>query len=113
MLTAGAMLAMAIHNKVSLQRPGKSVLQTLMRATEACSTMKNRPILITPRHTSTVQADAYLGMLLIEKGTSNLWAVSCSYKKAEEGRQEFCTMSIQRAGVTAAGGACAGAGAQP
>ena len=48
MLTAGAMLAMAIHNKVSLQRPRKSVLQTLMHATEACSTMGNRPILRTP-----------------------------------------------------------------
>ena len=94
MLTAGAMLAMAIHNKVSLQRPSKSVLQTLMRATEACSTMKNRPILITSRHTGTVQADEYLGMLLLGNGKSDRWAVSCSYKKAEEGRQELCTMFL-------------------
>ena len=48
MLTAGAMLAMAIHNKVSLQRPRESVLQTLMHATEACSTMGNRLTLRTP-----------------------------------------------------------------
>jgi hypothetical protein len=74
MLTAGAMLAMAIHNKVTLQKPAKSLLFHL-------SCMPQKPKQAYFDHSQTHQHSArysvYLALSALWEGASRLCAVSC------------------------------------